>query len=115
MYSKSLGVKILSSNKRNVRSKASIVTSILIAVILVTGLSILSHPIENVLANPCSHNSGGNGGPGGSGSGTGNSGSESGLGSIIGNIGIGVGGPGAPGGDVNCQFNGPVTTIEPSE
>jgi uncharacterized membrane protein len=112
MYSKSLGVKILSSNKRNVRSKASIVTSILIAVILVTGLSILSHPIENVLANPCSHNSGGNGG---SGSGTGNSGSESGLGSIIGNIGIGVGGPGAPGGDVNCQFNGPVTTIEPSE
>jgi hypothetical protein len=63
MYSKSLGVKILSTNKRIAISKTSIVTSILIAIVLVTGLSILSSTIQNVLANPCSHHSNaGNGG-----------------------------------------------------
>jgi hypothetical protein len=83
MYSKSLGVKILSTNKRIVSSKTSIVTSILIAIVLVTGLSILSSTIQNVLANPCSHNSNaGNGGNGGN---------------------------AAP---VNCQFQGDVTTTE---
>jgi hypothetical protein len=83
MYSKSLGVKILSTNKRIAISKTSIVTSILIAIVLVTGLSILSSTIQNVLANPCSHNSNaGNGGNGGN---------------------------AAP---VNCQFQGDVTTTE---
>jgi hypothetical protein len=83
MYSNSLGVKILSTNKRIVSSKTSIVTSILIAIVLVTGLSILSSTIQNVLANPCSHNSNaGNGGNGGN---------------------------AAP---VNCQFQGDVTTTE---
>jgi hypothetical protein len=83
MYSKSLGVKILSTNKRIVSSKTSIVTSIFIAIVLVTGLSILSSTIQNVLANPCSHNSNaGNGGNGGN---------------------------AAP---VNCQFQGDVTTTE---
>ena len=137
MYSKSLEVKILSTNKRNEKSKTSIVTSILIAVILVTGLSILANPVENALANPCSHNSGGNGGPvgnggpggtggpGGSGPGTGNTGSTSGLfGGITGNPGTGHGGTGGPGGTggqagpggnggpVDCSFQGPVTTNE---
>jgi hypothetical protein len=83
MYSNSLGVKILSTNKRIVSSKTSIVTSIFIAIVLVTGLSILSSTIQNVLANPCSHNSNaGNGGNGGN---------------------------AAP---VNCQFQGDVTTTE---
>jgi hypothetical protein len=99
MYSKSLGVKILSTNKRIVSSKTSIVTSILIAIVLVTGLSILSSTIQNVLANPCSHNSNaGNGGNGGFGDGNSN-GPRNG----------GNGGNAAP---VNCVFNGDVTTTE---
>ena len=67
MYNKILGSKILSTDKRNGKSKLVYVTSIPVAIVLVMTILILSTPIENVLANPCSHNSGGNGGNGGNG------------------------------------------------
>lgn len=84
-------------NKPNKHKKTRIIPSIVVAIVLISGLSILSIPIEKATANPCSGISangghGGHGGPGGSGFFTGGPG--------------GHGGNGAPGGtnSVECTF-----------
>jgi hypothetical protein len=94
--------KFLNKTSR-VTKTAIVMSSIAISIIFVAGLA--GFPlIEKAMANPCSDiaSSGGNGG---SGTGTGNTGSESGLGNIIGNLGLGIGGPGGDGqSSVDCTF-----------
>jgi hypothetical protein len=104
MY-KSFGGKIQLINKTNKHRETKIIASIVVAIALISGLSILSIPIEKSMANPCSgiSASGGNGGPGGPG----------GFGFFNGGRG-GDGGSGAPGGSntVECTFED-VTIVEP--
>ena len=81
----------------NKQSKSRMLVTMVAAIVLISGLSVLSTPLEKAIANPCSGISsnggdGGNGGPGGSGLFTGGPGGD--------------GGDGGPGGTntVECTF-----------